>query len=977
MLPRFAAVVMERLRHLPRPFFVAWAVCIAAVPADGQDPVRPWLGWRTVETHGYRFHYPPELETWTLDVAARVRAIDSAVARQVGWPVSKPLDVVVDDPFVLPNGYALPLMDKPATVWYATPADPRNDIGNYRTWGELLSVHELVHIAHLTRPSRNPFQRHLWASLPANLSPIALKAPRWVYEGYATVVEGRITGTGRPNNAWRPAVLRQWAIEGQLPPYGELSATDGYRGGEFAYLGGSAFLEWLIRREGDSSLTHVWRRLTARQVRGFEAAFRGVYGDSPAGLYGLHRAELTRDAMAVKAALEDAGVVSGELIQRLSWETGDPAVAPNGERVALTLRERDRPGRVVVWSSTPEPEDTAALRRRLEMLTRDPQDVPDRRFHPRPKKPEAILLAEQGRSFQMPRWFSDSRRVLLTRWTARADNTLSPALYVWDTETGGVRRVTKPVGVLHADPHPNSRDALAMQCHRGHCDIVHVDLERGVMRTLLEGTPDRTYYRPRYSPDGTRFVASVLDGARWKVLVSSTSAKDVRLVDPDDGANRYDAQWLTDDTLVVVSERGGIPNLERISVGTSQPVAVTRVTGAAIGPDVNRADGSVWFLALHSRGLDVRRFPRDAAIADSVIDVRAERFGWAGMRGASAVELPATHAPAPRPYGAGPRHQRWLPGAFTSADGSGGMLSVYTGDIVGRLNALVTGAYGEPGSWQGGSLQAVWRYPRPHVELGAHGFIHEPSLASARAPAAGDTLARLVDGSLSQATAAVSRERSGEGWRLRYRLGGAAGRLSPREAAAHFRALGFGETTLRLEQSRGARGIAEEVRVHAAYGRSRDRYHRVRGTLDIRTLGRDMVPLQASITIGRVVGSPHPFELFSVGGGTSPVMDSSLVAQRHRMPMYPTAVSLGRSLLAWRASIPGAWTLFYEAASTAPALYDHARWHRAVGVDTRVAFPMTPVAFIPRVEMRGGVAYTLDEPLARKVRGFVEMMFAP
>jgi hypothetical protein len=126
-----------------------------------------------------------------------------------------------------------------------------------------------------------------------------------------------------------------------------------------------------------------------------------------------------------------------------------------------------------------------------------------------------------------------------------------------------------------------------------------------------------------------------------------------------------------------------------------------------------------------------------------------------------------------------------------------------------------------------------------------------------------------------------------------------------------------------------------------------------------------------------VIGSPHPFELFSVGGGMTPVMDSSLLPQRYALPMYPTAVSIGSSLLAWRASIPGSWTPFYEAASTAPTLYDHARWHRAVGFDARFAFPLTPVAFLPRVEMRGGAAYTFDEPLRRKVRVFLDMRFEP
>ena len=965
----------EGLRRLPRPFFIGAVCCGFAATVNAQDPVRPWLGWRTVENHGFRIHYLPETETWARDLAARVRAIDSAVTRHVGWQIAKPVDVVVDDPYAISNGYALPFIDRPVTVWYATPADPRNDIGNYRTWGELLSVHELVHLAHLTRPSRNPFQRRLWESLPVNVSPLVLKAPRWVFEGYATVIEGQITGTGRPNNAWRPAILRQWAIEGQLPTYGQLSFDGDYRGGEFAYLGGSAFLEWLMRREGDVSLTHLWRRLTARQVRGFEAAFHGVYGDAPAALYGLHTAELTRDAMAARDVLERAGLVEGELIQRLTWETGDPAVSPNGERVAITLRERDRPGRLVVWKTTPEPEDTAVIRRRIDALKRDPVDVPDRRFHPRTKKPEATLHADQARSYQMPRWYSDNRRVLVTRWTVRGDNALGPALYEWDTQSGNVRQITKAAGVLHGDPHPNSREALAMQCHWGHCDIVRVDLERGVMRTVLEGAPDRTYYRPRYSPDGTRFVASVLDGGRWKLLVSSHDARDIRLVDPGDGANRYDAQWLTADTLVVVSESGGIPNLEKVSVASSRPVTLTRVTGAAIGPDVNRVDGSVWFLSMHSRGLDARRLPPGEAIADSVVDVRADRFGYAGMRGAAPAELAATPAPPSRSYGIGPRHQRWLPGAFTNPDGSGGMLSVYGGDILGRLTGVVTGAFGETGSWQGGSLRVMSRYLRPHLELGAHGLIHEPSLSRHRR--AGDTVAGPVDGSITQVVAAVSHEETGEWWRLTGRLGAAGGRLSPREQGAHSRVLGFVETYGQVHRMRGARGVLGALHAHGSYGESRERYRRIVGTVAVRTVGRDIFPLQASITHGRLIGQPHPFEQFSVGGGISPVMDSSLLAQRHAMPMYPSAVSIGNSLLAWRASIPGTWTLFYEAASTAPTLYDHAVWYRAVGVEARYAFPITPVAFLPRVEIRGGAAYTFDEPLRRKVTVFMHMRFEP
>lgn len=964
---------LQGLRHAPRPLFVFALLLPAAL--RGQDPMRPWLSWRTIRTPHYRFHFTPELEGWTRRVAERVESIDAALGTLVGYTPERPVDVVVDDPFAASNGYALPMIERPVTVWWATPPDPRNDIGNFSTWGEMLAVHELTHLAHLTRPSRNRFQRALWATLPAHIGPIARKAPRWAYEGYATLIEGRVTGTGRPNNAWRPAILRQWAIEGRLPAYGRLNAWDDFWGGEFAYLGGSAFLEWLTRQHGDSSLVHVWRRLTARIVRSFDASFAGVFGDAPAALYGYHVAELTRDAMAARAALERAGLVEGELVQRLSWGTGDPAVSPNGEYVAVTLRERERPARVVIWKSAAEPEDTTAARKRIEAQMKDPLDVPDRRFHPTPRTPVKTLPARTGRAFQHPRWFADNRRVLLTRWRPRADGTTSSDLYVWDTGSGDVRRVTRGNGVMHGDPAPDGTHAVAMQCHAGHCDIARVDLARGVMTTLLEGNAETSYFRPRYAPDGSRVAASVAEDGRWRVVVADADGRVMRHVDPEDGANRYDAEWLGPDSLVVVSERGGIANLEVIDLATGATRPMTRVTGAAVGPGVNRADGSVWFLSLHSRGYDVRRLARDAPTADSVVAIQSDRFGFAGVRVAR-DSMPLRPAPVDpsRPYGGGPRHQRWLPGVHASGDGAGASIALFSGDVVGRLNAIALGAFGQRGTWHGGTVQASWRYPRPSLEFGLRAFIHEPSLAASPQPAA-DSL----DASAFEGVVAASADRRGDGWHVRARVGGATGRLNPtREPVSHARSLGFAEAGLQLHQARGARGIVERLRVHVTQGSTRDDYQRVLGSAELSTTGRDMLPVDLRVTYGRLLGAPHPFERFTIGGAAPPAGDSSTMSQRYYMPMFPTGTSAGSALLAWRAALPWSrWTLFYEGAGTSDKVLAFRAFHRAVGFDLHAGLPPVPVAFLPGIHGRVGAAYTLDEPFRRRIRGFLEMRFEP
>jgi hypothetical protein len=165
------------------------------------------------------------LEQWTRDIASHIESVDSAVKRLVGFAPASKTDVVVDDPMRSP-------MDRPGRISTSRrstsgPLRPirAQDIGEFNQWSEMVATHEFAHIAHLTRPSRNTFMRGLWTTLPVNLGPVAIRSPRWVIEGYATYVEGRVTRSGRPNGTWRAAFLRQWALEGQLPTYEQLNAS--------------------------------------------------------------------------------------------------------------------------------------------------------------------------------------------------------------------------------------------------------------------------------------------------------------------------------------------------------------------------------------------------------------------------------------------------------------------------------------------------------------------------------------------------------------------------------------------------------------------------------------------------------------------------------------------------------------------------------------------------------------------------------
>ncbi|HEV8581714.1 MAG TPA: hypothetical protein VGX68_21815 [Thermoanaerobaculia bacterium] len=943
---------------------------LALLPLSAQAQ-GPSADWHTLSTPHFRLHYPAASEEWARRAAVRLESIRERVVAEVGYEPPEVVDVLVSDPLADPNGQALPFIGWPRMILWTSPPEPQSELGHYADWTELLIVHEETHLVHLLRPSRNPVRRRLAELVP--LGPIPLGAPRWVSEGYATVVEGRLTGSGRPNGDLRAAILRRRAQAGKLPSYGRLAADSETWGGQsMAYLMGSAYLEWLEERSGPGSLRKLWARMTARTPRSFDDAFRGVFGDSPADLYDRFCAELTWRAFEAERRSGPEGA-EGELWQDLAWSTGAPVVAPDGERMAVVLRSRNHPARLVVMATAPDEDAERRWRQRQEeILKRDPEDVAAVRTKPLPHKILHTLEWHDGPEPTMPRWMPDGRSVLFVRFEPDDEGFLHPDLFFWEPDTRKVRRITREADLRDPDPAPDGRWAVAVRNRNGFSQLVRVDLGTGDVRALTEPSIYEIYDRPRVSPDGQRIAFALHREGAWRLILQELDGgRPVELAPPAEGTVSSPA-WSPDGQVVyaVVGLRGFIDvyAFPADPAGNRGAVPLTRTQGAALAPTPTPDGAGLFFLSLEPDGLDLRRLsipPRGAAAAAVAPQADLPR------ELAPAIRPPAPQrpepfvqnaAPAGRPYGPGRQELFPLFGGGISSTGGAWELGLRGGDVIGRLDWLVLGSLGEHGWPQGGAVAAAWR--RWPFDVGVHLF------QSSERPTAGEDVSRrgnLLDLDRRGFELWTSRDWQWSGGGL-----AVAGRALWNEVEPESRGEALDQrlaaTTLSWEGYRrwGRWRLRPAAGAHYETGRTEGSRSWTRwGGAARLSLGYEDSRLTLTWRRDDSRDLAYGFDLYQLGGAETSLLPDSALANRIAVPGLPVGALLGEEHEGQRAELALGFLpapLFYERHRLWGLGGSREDWLSLAGLEYKFSIGPLPIGRLPAFDLRLGVGQVLDDP---------------
>ena len=918
----------------------------------------PWGDWRTIETAHFRVHYPAAFEAWARHAASRIEDVHARVAALVGYAPPRPIEVVVADPVADANGEALPFLDRPEVLLWTSPPESESSIGDFGDWMEMVATHEIAHVAHLTRPA-DRWTAALYRLSPAPFGPLALRSPRWVMEGYATLVEGALTGSGRPHSAFRGMVLRSLGAAGKLPDYASLDASTSWLGGSLAYLVGSAFLEWLAAREGPDALPRLWREM-ASSGGTFGGAFRCVFGDAPDALYGRFRAETEAAAIEEEKRLEKEGLVRGELRARMRGGTLALSVSPDGRHLLGRRDPSPSDSYVAIWAAASAGEAEGSSTEGDEPRGGTP-----------PSRPLWKLPREDGFSASDPRWMPDGRAVLFARRGPDAAGRLRWDLYRWDHEAGRTARVTRLADAADADPAPDGGWAVAVRRRFGTSALVRVDLSTGEGRPLDVAPPVPeewpVWSHPRVSPDGRRIAALLHAGGRWRLVVApSDGGASIEL--PVGGAPVGAPAWSSDGARIFVAAAvGGVWNLVSADPsGAAAPRVLTRVFGGAFSPAPAPDGKSLYFLEFGARGVSIRRLTlgsgASAVAAPPTPSVPAAAATVAARETAASAPYDLWATQAVRP----------LVNFSFGPSGNTVQLGADSADVLERLHLLALGSAGNAVGPRGGTLAAAFRgWP---VALTAQLFaaLEKPGNQGLAPRPAFDE--QRAGGFLE---AAWSRPFSWGAFDAR--AGGGGSRVDAlTEGSVFTRAFGSASARLVFRRTRGRVGFGAEGDLGGAAGESAGA-----GWTQWSAGGRvsailPFVVLSASARGGDTGGTPSLFDLYAVGGATNAILPPGLDRNRIASPALPADVQAGRRFELYRA----------EAEASGIPLVVYAEWLRAwsaarpdpvrvVGAEVRLE-RLIPAEFGRTVSFRvGGGWIVSDVPWIRAGRGYAQLVYRP
>lgn len=577
--------------------------------------------WQTFETENFRVHFTPKYREWALSSAQEMEVVRQFIKDQQGRILSEKVDAYIIDPYNAANGFAFPLSHRPYMVLYTTPPQSDSVIANTTSWQQLLILHEYVHLVHLGQKNRSHWRNSL-ASWYDIFDASQINKERWVSEGYATLLESRLTGRGRLFNNYVEAIIQQFARQGALPSYQKLSAANAnFMSGAMAYLVGARYLKWLEDKFTKETLDAVWTRWSAVEQRDFETAFNGVFPDTAKNLYQRFVAEYTFNAMQQEKILTTKTPNNGQpsLWLDLSGYISGPSLSPQGDYLAIVETQRTSGNKTTtlnIYKTSDNIKKAEKFKQRnKKILAADPKDIVDKA--PPVFKREVIYTLNQqnNRGIHNPRWLNQET-ILYGSASLSGMNSFHQDLFLWHLPTNTTQKLTKNANVRRFDISSDGQYIIAERSRYGYSQLVKISLTPSLMgqvtAELTAKSLAHVYDFPKLRPtaDGRpsnsfAYISSSLN-KKWQLKLRSLEGDHETIIPLPKGYQFVSfPEWSTDgNTLYFVAGLKNATRLYAYNLVSKQLSAITSGEHVVAWP-VQQENNQLLHLVINPDGADI------------------------------------------------------------------------------------------------------------------------------------------------------------------------------------------------------------------------------------------------------------------------------------------------------------------------------------------------------------------------------------
>ncbi|HDY85337.1 MAG TPA: hypothetical protein ENH74_06620, partial [Methylophaga sp.] len=573
--------------------------------------------WQTIHTEHFNIHYSVEHADFAKSTAAELEIVRTKVFEQQNRALDKTVDVVVFDPLNAANGFALPTSSNPVMALFTTPPQSDTVISNSSGWQQLLVLHEYIHLVHLAQPTRNDWQqkvRGIWDLYDLTYS----DTPRWVAEGYATLIESKMTGRGRLFDNYSESILREFAQQGALPTYGQLNGEQGFMGGSMAYLMGSRFLNWLEQNYSEQTLDSVWTRMQGVKTRDFDEAFSGVFGQSAAKLYRRFIAEYTYKAMQIE---QGEPLLNSELWLELNLYASNPALSKDGSKIAIVERDIESNTKLIIYSTDDnikaQEEFTKAQK---ELLENDAQDIPDTAPSVFKREQKQVLNQINRAGIANPQWVN-STTLYFNAYSNEESGIYNKVsdIFSYNTDTGNITQLTELAGIRRFSVTSNGETLYGEQIRDGYSELVRVDLNTQTITPLFTKSLETTYDYPILSPDETKLAyLSTSLNENWQLYIQGINGEQQLSVPMPNGYQYLSQPSFSHngESLYFVAGLNSATDIYNYNIESKTLTKLTQGQEAVAHP-IEMADGSLLYFSITADGPNVKTLPK--AIKSTVV----------------------------------------------------------------------------------------------------------------------------------------------------------------------------------------------------------------------------------------------------------------------------------------------------------------------------------------------------------------------